>query len=67
MDDKQREIRLWDSQWMNVVNHEHCYAHFTKDDAVATAVKLTEEAMARNFADGKWPPRRTKHQGITHE
>jgi hypothetical protein len=59
MDDSQ-EIRLWDSQWMNVVNHDNCYAEYTKEEAVAKAVKLTEEAMARNFADGKFPPKRVK-------
>lgn len=54
------EVRLWDTQWMNIVNHERCYADFTKEDAVALAVKMTEEAIARNFADGKFPPKRIK-------
>jgi hypothetical protein len=60
METDQTEVRLWDTQWMNIVNHERCYADFTKEEAVAMAVKLTEEAIARNIADGKLPPKRVK-------
>jgi hypothetical protein len=49
------EIRLFDSQWMNIINHDNCYRDFDKSDAVACAVKMTEEAIARNAHDGKWP------------
>lgn len=56
MSDKSREIRLWDTQWMNVVNAD--YSDMDKDEAIAAAVKATEERMARNFADDNWPPAR---------
>lgn len=55
---KETECRLWDSQWTNIVNHAFCYRDFTKDEAVALAVKLTEQAIAKNYADGVWPPKR---------
>ena len=48
-------IRLFDSQWVNVVNHDNCYAGYSVEDAVEKAVKLTEALMAKNFKDGKWP------------
>ncbi len=54
--DESREIRLWDTQWVNVVNAD--YSGMTKDDAIAAAVKATEEKMARNYADNHWPPAR---------
>ena len=41
-------LRLWDSQWVNIVNHEDCYCAYDKEEAVALAVKLTEQAMAKN-------------------
>lgn len=53
-----KEIRLWDTQWMNVVNAD--YSDMSKDDAIAAAIKATEERMARNFADNHWPPARVK-------
>ena len=48
--------RLWDSQWVNIVNHAECYRDIKKDDAVAMAVRLTEEAIAKNIREGKLPP-----------
>lgn len=51
--DSHRAIRLWDTQWMNIVNAD--YSGMSKDDAIATAVKATEEQMARNLRDDKWP------------
>ena len=48
-------IRLFDSQWVNVVNHDRGYEGYTVEDAVAKAVKLTEEYLAKNFKDGVWP------------
>ncbi len=57
--DESREIRLWDTQWMNVVNAD--YSGMTKDDAIAAAVKATEEKMARNYADNSWPPARKRN------
>jgi hypothetical protein len=55
-DDK--AIRLFDGQWVNIVNHDDCYAFYSKDEAVEKAVRLTEEAMARNLQEGKWPTHR---------
>lgn len=52
------ECRLWDTQWMNIVNHENCWRDYDKESAIADAVRLTEDAMARNFRDDKWPPRK---------
>ena|ERR1700761_9050619 len=49
------EVRLWDTQWMNIVNHDNCYRDWSKDDAIAHAVKMTEEAIGRNVSDGKLP------------
>lgn len=62
--EQETDFRLWDSQWTNVVNHAFCYRDFTKEEAVALAVKLTEQAMARNFMDGKFPPRRGPIEGV---
>jgi len=50
------EIRLWDWQWMNIVNHDNRYLDWSKDDAISHAVKMTEEAIARNVAYRKLPP-----------
>lgn len=52
------EVRLWDTQWMNIVNHDNFYRDWSKYDAIAHAVKMTEEAIARNVADGALPPMR---------
>lgn len=51
------EVRLWDSQWSNVVNHDNCYAFWTKEDAVNHAVKMTEEYIAKNVAEDNLPPK----------
>lgn len=59
-----REVRLWDTQWMNIVNHDNCYRDWSKEDAIAHAVKTTEEAIARNVADGKLPPRKDKNESM---
>lgn len=55
---KDGEVRLWDTQWMNIVNHDNCYRDWDKADAINHAVKMAEQAIARNVADGKLPPRR---------
>lgn len=52
------EVRLWDTQWLNIVNHDNCYRDWDKADAINHAVKMTEQAIARNVADGKLPPPR---------
>lgn len=53
------EIRLWDSQWVNVVNHDNCYRDWEQDRAIAHAVRMTEDFMRKNYAEGKWPPAKT--------
>jgi predicted oxidoreductase len=57
-----REIRLWDTQWVNVVNRADCYADYTKEEAIAMAVKLTEKYMAENFENNEFPPNRKMEQ-----
>lgn len=42
------EICLWDSQWLNIVNHDHCWEDWAVEDAVNKAVRLTEKAMREN-------------------
>lgn len=49
------EARLWDSQWVSVVNHAECYRDMSKEEAVATAVRMTEQLMAANVTKG-FPP-----------
>lgn len=48
-----RDIRLWDSQWVNIVNYD--YSGMSIEEAVNYAVKATEELMAKNYRDDKWP------------
>jgi hypothetical protein len=48
--------KLWDSQWVNIVNDQVIQQWETsKDDAVHRAVKLTEEAMAKNVTPQSKP------------
>ena len=49
----QRNIRLWDTQWMNIMNAD--YSGMSKEDAINQAVKATEQQMAANYKDDKWP------------
>jgi hypothetical protein len=51
------EARLFDSQWVNVVNHDNCYRGWTKEDAVHHAVRMTEQYMRENIEKG-WPKAR---------
>lgn len=46
-----KEIRLFDGQWLNIVN---------SGMTIEEAVKATEEGMRRNLADGKWPNKRER-------
>jgi hypothetical protein len=55
-----REIRLFDGQWVNIVNAHDCWEGHTKEEAVHAAVKMTEEAMANNMKANAWPPSRDK-------
>lgn len=41
-------VRLYDSQWVNIVNHANCWADYSKEDAVHEAVKMTEQAIKAN-------------------
>jgi hypothetical protein len=41
--------KLWDTQWMNVVNHDNCYRGWAVDEAVNHAVKMAEKYMRENF------------------
>ena len=64
------EYRLWDSQWVNVVNHDDCYGGYDMDDAIEKAVRLTEEAMKSNVERNSWPPPRVippTAPGASHE
>lgn len=51
-------IRLFDGQWVNIVNAENCYREYSKEEAVHKAVKATEEKMRENIVKG-WPKPRT--------
>lgn len=42
--------RLWDSQWVNIVNAPEVLNAADKEEAVSIAVRLTEQAMAKNAA-----------------
>jgi len=57
--DKKEEYRLFDSQWMNIVNHECCYHGYTAQEAGNIAIQKTEECMAKNIKDGIWPTKDT--------
>lgn len=50
------EIRLWDSQWGNVVNHANSYRECSKESAIAHAVRMTEDYMRANYVNNTWPP-----------
>lgn len=41
-------LGLFDSQWMNIVNHGHCWENYSKEDAVHEAVKMTEAKLKEN-------------------
>ncbi len=43
-------FRLTDVQWMNIVNHDHAYAGYSKDDAVHLAVKMTVAKLEEKYA-----------------
>ncbi len=59
--DTQADIRLFDSQWMNCVNHDNCYHYheWDRQEAIEKAVNLAEKYMKENIIKG-WPkPRDT--------
>ncbi len=47
-------MRLTDVQWMNIVNFDHAYTNFDKDEAVHLAVKKTVDKL--NEIYGHLPP-----------
>jgi hypothetical protein len=51
-----QEVRLWDTQWTNVVNHDNAYRGWDKQDAINHAVKMTEHYIAKNVLENKCPP-----------
>jgi hypothetical protein len=57
------EYRLWDGQWVNILNAPAVLDAADRDDAVAIAVRMCEEAMAINIADNHFPPKRKAAQG----
>lgn len=57
---KDREVRLWDTQWMNIVNSQEVMGATDAEDAVAIAVRMTEREIAHNVATGSLPPLRKK-------
>lgn len=46
---------LWDSQWVNIVNHHDCWDSYSVTDAVETAVRLAEDAITENILRGEIP------------
>ena len=50
------DVRLWDSQWVRIVNHDNCYHGWTTVDAVAHAIKMTERLIRENVQDNACPP-----------
>jgi hypothetical protein len=51
-----QEVRLWDTQWTNVVNHDNAYRGWDKQDAINHAVKMAEQYIAKNVLENKCPP-----------
>jgi hypothetical protein len=56
-----REIRLFDGQWANIVYAHDCWEGHTKEEAVNAAVKMAEEAMAKNMKENLWPNSRSTY------
>ena len=55
----EKEVRLFDSQWVNIVNHANCWRDYEPEAAVHEAVRMTEAAIAKNVADGVLPDARS--------
>ena len=49
-------IRLWDAQWVSIVNHDNAYNGWSTNDAVNHAVRMTERYIAANVAQNNLPP-----------
>lgn len=50
------EVRLWDSQWVNIVNAPEVLDASDREEAVNAAVRMTERAIAQNVASSNLPP-----------
>ena len=50
------EVRLWDPQWVNVVNAPEVMNASDAEEAVRIAVRMTERLIAKNVADANLPP-----------
>lgn len=61
------EARLFDSQWVNIVNHNNCWRDYEAEDAVNEAVKMAESAIASNVANGKLPQGKQPAPGAVDE
>jgi hypothetical protein len=63
-----QEVRLWDTQWVSVVNHDNAYRGWDKQDAINHAVKMTEQYIAKNVLENKCPPAAQRQwTGLTDE
>ena len=49
------KVKLFDSQWVNVVNHDNAYRDWDKTDAINHAVNMTERLIAENVAKDSSP------------
>ena len=49
-------IRLWDTQWASIVNHDNAYNGWSTNDAVNHAVRMTERYISANVAQNNLPP-----------
>ena len=49
-------IRLWDAQWVSIVNHDNAYNGWSTNDAVNHAVRMTERYISANVAQNNLPP-----------
>jgi hypothetical protein len=50
------EVRLWDSQWVSIIGSANADRDMDKGDAIELAIRLTEEAIAKNVRDMYLPP-----------
>ena len=50
------EMRLWDTQWSNIVNAPEVLNAESQEDAVIVAVKMAERVIAKNAASQNLPP-----------
>ncbi|WP_427183574.1 hypothetical protein ACL598_17055 [Bordetella bronchialis] len=58
------QVKLYDSQWVNIVNHANCWADYSKEDAVHEAVKMTEEAIKKNASAAPPAPSQQADNGL---